>query len=286
VTARTKGVLCLVASAFGFAAMAMFVHLADLHGAYISSFQKSFFRNVVAALLAGGLFLRRRAEGPVSCPRAAWGTLLGRSVFGTLGIFGTFYALSHIPIGDAMALNKLAPFFTVIFSWLFLGERFGLRQFLCILVAFAGSLCVVKPGFGMVAPGPALGGLASGVCAGAAYAFVRKLGLMRVDGAAIVLFFSVFSCCAALPFLVFDWHPMTSAQLLILTGAGGAAAIGQFGVTAAYRFAPPREIAAFDYTNILFTALFGFLVFDQIPDLFSGLGFLLIAGSAILMRRV
>lgn len=281
-----KGALCLVASAFGFAVMGMCVRMTDDHGEAISAFQKSFFRNAVAFAIALALFLRagRRVsfgEGPAA---RRWMVLALRAVFGTAGIFGNFYALGKIDLGDAMMLNKLAPFFTVLFSWLFIKERLTLRQALCLVGAFVGAALVVKPGLGVMPLVPVLSGLAGGVCAGSAYACVRELGLLKMDGRFIVLFFSAFSCCASVPFLVFDYHPMTAAQVWILVGAGAGAAVGQFGVTAAYRYAQPRRIAVFDYTNILFAALLGYLAFGQVPDVFSWIGFALIAAMAFLMN--
>lgn len=283
-----KGILCLVVSAFGFALMGMFVRLTDNYGTAISAFQKSFFRNAVALFIAGGLFFQHRHQ-PVSYgegPRTRRATVLVlRAVFGTAGIFANFYALGKIDLGDAMMLNKLAPFFTVLFSWLFIKERLTVRQALCLGGALVGAALVAKPGLGARPLLPVLCGLSSGVCAGAAYACVRELGLLKMDGRFIVLFFSGFSCLASAPFLLFAYQPMTPAQFLILGGAGAGAAIGQFGVTAAYRFAEPRRIAVFDYTNILFSALLGFLVFGQVPDIFSWCGFALIITMAFLMRR-
>ncbi len=281
-----RGVICIIVSAFGFALMGMFVRMTDLHGDVISAFQKGFFRNIVAFAIAGALFLkggRRISFGEGSVPRR-WSVLLMRAAFGTLGIFGNFYAISKIDLADAMMLNKLAPFFTVLFSWLFIHERVSLRQALCLVGAFAGAMFVVKPGLGVVPVFPALCGLASGFFAGAAYACVHELGLLKVDGRFIVLFFSAFSCLASLPFLLFDFQPMTTAQVLILCGAGASAALGQFAITAAYRYAEPRRIAVFDYTNILFAAGLGYLAFGQVPDAFSWIGFVLIALMAVLIR--
>ena len=282
-----KGVLFLVMSAFGFALMGMFVHLADFHGGHVSAIQKSFFRNIVALVLAAALFIgrRRRADWPSARISAkAWTILVARAVFGTVGIFGNFYALSNMPVADALMLNKLAPFFTVVFSWLFIRERITFRQALCLAGAFAGATLVVKPGFGSAALMPALCGVAGGVGAGAAYTCLRELGLMKVDGAFIVLFFSAFSTLSAVPFLLFDFHPMTAAQTLILVGAGVAAALGQFAVTAAYRFAEARRIAAWDYTNILFGGILGFFAFGQVPDAWSVLGFFLILVMALALN--
>ena len=74
-------------------------------------------------------------------------------------------------------------------------------------------------------------------------------------------------------------------QLLMLFGAGAGAAVGQFGITWAYRFAEPRQIAVYDYSGIVFAALLGFVAFGQIPDLLSVLGFAVIIGMAIVLHR-
>lgn len=281
---RTKGILCIIASAFGFALMAFFVRLCDDCGGPVSSFQKSLFRNLIALFIAAAVYFRSRraaeAEGflPVSeLPLKAWLLLLGRSASGVFGIFGNFYALSIIPIGEAMTLNKTAPFFTVLFSWLVLRERAGARRLFWLVAAFAGAMLVMKPGFQGEATFATVCALGGGLGAGVAYTCVRELGLMKVEGSFVVLFFSAFSTLASLPFMaVMGADSMTPMQVLVMLGAGVGAAIGQFGVTAAYRFAAPREVAVFDYTNVIFTSLFGFAFFSQVPDLLSVAGFCLI----------
>ena len=287
---RNKGILCIVASAFGFALMALFVRLCDDFGGSVSCFQKGFFRNVIALAIAVAVFVRGDhhpsfiIHAPSSIIHHPILPLVLRSVFGTVGIFANFYALSRIPIGEAMTLNKTAPFFTVFFSWLLLGEKVSRRQTLCLVFAFVGAMLVMKPGFGGEDIFASALALAGGLGAGLAYVCVHQLGRMKVDGALIVLFFSAFSCLASLPFVVADYSPMTWSQIAILLGAGVGAAIGQFGVTAAYRYAEPRSIAAFDYTNVIFTALFGFAFFAQVPDLLSVAGFVVILLAALRLR--
>jgi drug/metabolite transporter (DMT)-like permease len=286
---RTKGILSIIASAFGFALMAFFVRLCDNFGGEISSFQKSFFRNVIALAIAAIVFAKERrgaGERPIlpNTPKSR-GALVMRSVFGLVGIFANFYALSKIPIGEAMTLNKTAPFFTVFFSWLLLGERVTLRQLGYLLLAFSGAMLVMKPGFRGAETFASICALIGGLGAGIAYVCVHMLGREKVNSAFIVLFFSAFSCLGSLPFMVFDYHPMTFLQVLVLLGAGAGAAIGQFGVTAAYRFAEPRSIALYDYTSIVFTAAFGFFFFAQVPDVVSVAGFLVILFAAFRMRR-
>ena len=112
---------------------------------------------------------------------------------------------------------------------------------------------------------------------------VRKLGSLGVKGPFVVFFFSGFSCITTLPFLIINFEPMTWVQLLMLLGAGLAAAGGQFSITAAYYYAPAREISVYDYSQIIFSALLGFILFDQIPDALSFLGYVIIIGVAIVM---
>ena len=179
--------------------MAMFVRLADFCGEErLPSVQKAFFRNLVAVLIAGWAFFRHPSsvgrKSPFPMEGRTWRDLLLRCVFGSIGIFANFYALTHIPVADAMALNKTAPFFTLLMSWIILGQRMTLCQLLCVLGAFAGAMFVIKPGVGVFS-GPALIGLASGLSAGAAYAYLHKLGKAGVDGAFLIFFFFCLFLC-------------------------------------------------------------------------------------------
>ena len=285
---RTKGILAITASAFGFALMALFVRLCDDWGAPVNSFQKSFFRNLVALAIAGVVWGKARAGQCQSRRPRRYGVLqLGllvlRATLGTIGIFANFYALSHITIAEGQTLNKTAPFFTVLFAWLFLGEKTTRREIVPILLAFLGVILIAKPGFAGAAAFPLAMGLLGGVCAGGAYACVRGLRRQDVDPALIILFFSAFSCLASVPFMIAGFDPMTWQQVVILLGTGAAAALGQFGITLAYGYAAPREVAVFDYSNILFTAAFGFIFFAQVPDVWSVLGFVAILVAAFRM---
>ena len=282
-----KGIACIIVSAFGFSMMSVLVRFADVCGGEpLPAVQKALFRNFVAALIAGWAFFRKHPRrGGMNLPVGAkgWCDLLFRCVFGTIGIVANFHALAYIPVGDAMALNKTAPFFTLVMGWILLGQRMTARQTLCVAGAFAGAIAVIKPGSG-VFTGPALTGLLGGFGAGAAYAFLHKLGKAGVDGAFIIFFFSVFSCFACVPFIVFSAVPMTLAQTAVLLAAGACAALGQFGITWGYRFAEPRQIAVYDYTGIIFASLLGFFAFAQVPDMFSIAGFAVIIVMGLLLH--
>lgn len=113
-------------------------------------------------------------------------------------------------------LNKMSPFFAILFGILILKERINLFQGLCVVAAFIGTLFVIKPTPSNLACFPALIGLLGGLGAGIAYTCVRALGMKGVKGSFIVFFFSAFSCVVTLPYLIFRYHPMTLQQLGIL----------------------------------------------------------------------
>lgn len=272
------GIIYIIFSAFCFSLMNTCVQLAG----DVPFIQKSFFRNFVALICAVFIMIKQgiswKPQHNENIP-----FLIIRAVCGTIGIFGNFYALGHLLLADASMLNKMSPFFAVVFSFIFLKEKMTLFQVFAVIISFTGSLFIIKPTFTNIALFPALAGLIGGMGAGAAYTTVRVLGKRGEKGAYIVFFFSAFSCIVVLPYLIFNFCPMTTFQLLVLIGAGIAAAGGQFSITAAYCHAPAREISIFDYTQIIFASALGFLLFGQIPDVWSVLGYVIICGTAVAM---
>lgn len=275
---KQKGIILIILSAFCFALMNMFVRLAG----DLPSVQKSFFRNLVAFAFAGIILLREK-QTKQSLSKSAWGYLFLRALFGTLGILCNFYAVDKLVLADASILNKMSPFFAILCSCFVLKEKITPARLCIVLGAFVGSLFVIKPLFQNTALVPALVGLLGGFGAGVAYTMVRKLGTLGVKGPFIVFFFSAFSCLVTLPYLIFDYHPMTSVQILCLLLAGLAATGGQFTITAAYIYAPAREISVYDYSQIIFSSLLGLFIFQQVPDGWSILGYVLIVGAAVWM---
>lgn len=272
-----KGIILIVLSAFFFAFMNMFVRLSG----DLPSVQKSFFRNFVAFFFAGAVLIKEKKS--VRIPKNAILPLLCRSGFGTIGILCNFYAIDHLPLADASILNKMSPFFAILFSIFLLKEKIKPLQMLIVTGAFVGALCVIKPSFANTATIPALLGLCGGMCAGLAYTLVRMLGQRGVKGAVIVCFFSGFSCVVTLPYLIFNFTPMSMLQLAFLLLAGLSAAGGQFTITSAYCFAPAKDVSVYDYSQIIFSASLGFFVFGDIPDWLSWLGYAIICSMAILM---
>lgn len=272
-----KGILCILASAFFFALMNLCVRLSG----DLPSIQKSFFRNFVAFFFALA-FMHRKKIG-FSGKSSNIVPLILRSVFGTAGILCNFYAVDHLVLADASMLNKMSPFFAIIFSYIILKEKVSPFQAMAVGGAFLGSLLIIKPTVVGMELFPALLGFLGGISAGAAYTMVRYLSERGEKGPFIVCFFSGFSCLITLPFLIVFYHPMTVWQLVILLLAGLSAAGGQFSITAAYSYAPAREISVYDYSQIIFSAILGYCMFGQIPDVLSWMGYLVICSMAVIM---
>lgn len=225
--------------------MSMFVKLAG----DLPSFEKAFFRNFVALIFIVILMLRSHTSFLPA--RRNLPALFGRCFFGTLGLLCNFYAISKLNLPDANMLNKLSPFFAIVFSIFLLREKPNLVQVLGVLVAFGGSVCIIKPSFDNPQALPALAGALGGLGAGAAYTFVRYLGARGENGSRIVFYFSAFSCLVCLPLLLLDYEPLSARQLVYLLLAGAFACVGQLGITKAYVCAPAKEISVYDYTQVL-----------------------------------
>ena len=272
---RTLGILCILCAAFCFSLMSLFVRLAG----NIPTMQKIFFRNLVAAI-AAFVILAREGQG-FRIHKGCLGGHLARSITGMLGMVANFWAIDHIGMADANMLNKLSPFFAILFSIFLLREKPNLVQVLGVLVAFGGSVCIIKPSFANPQMLPALAGVLGGLGAGAAYTFVRYLGARGENGSRIVFYFSAFSCIVCVPFVALDYAPMSLLQLVYLLLAGAFACVGQLGITKAYVCAPAKEISVYDYTQVLFAAALGFFVFGDVPDWLSVLGYVLICGAGV-----
>ena len=275
---RTKGILLLILSAFFFACMNMFVKLS---GDELPVFQKVFFRNAMASVIAFIVLLKNKAPLRPTV-KGSWKFLVLRTLFGLTGVVCNYYALETLVLSDASILNKMSPFFAVIFSFIFIHERPKLYQWLILGGALFGTVFVIKPSFANAAFIPALVGFLGGVCAGAAYGCVRKLGLMGESNPYIVFFFSTASTLIVTPIMIAGYVPMAALQWVYLLSAGVSAALAQFSITAAYTYAPAKEISVYDFSQIIFASLMSLIVFQQVPDLWSVVGYVIIISMAIL----
>lgn len=274
---KQLGVLYILCSGFFFASVMLFIKLAGP----LPTMQKALFRNIIALGIA--LIILGTTKTPFRWKKQDFPILFLRGLAGTIGLVANFYAVDHLILSDATILNKLAPFFVIIFSLIFLKEKVTIVQMLLVVGAFLGASLVVKPSFSNRELFPYLIGILGGLGAGAAYTCVRVLGNRMVPAPVIVAFFSLFSTLVILPFVIVEHQSMQASQILFLLLAGISAAGGQFSITKAYSYAPAKEISVYDYTQILFASLLSIFFFSEYPDATSIGGYIIVTGMAILM---
>ncbi|TDO73010.1 putative membrane protein [Halanaerobium saccharolyticum] len=273
---RKKGITYILLSSLFFALMAATVkYLGDMPTA-----EKIFFRNLVGIFVAFSLVKKSGSSLTGNNKKL----LILRSIFGVLGIAAYFYALANIKLSDAVILNKMSPFFVMVFAALFLKEKITKKQLIALVTAALGAILVIRPGFDSNII-PALIALMSSLFAGIAYTIVRQL--RKTDSAATVVFyFSLFSTLAMIPFLLSGSFIIpTAIQAAALLALGLFAAAAQLFMTNAYRHAEAGELSIYTYANIVFSSILGLLLFQEIPDLFSVLGAVLIISAGYLNYR-
>ncbi len=270
-----KGIACIFLAGIGFSLMTFFVRLSG----DLPTMQKTFFRNFVALIIATISLLKTQEKFYIK--RASFKDIFWRCAFGTSGMICNFYAIDHLEIADANMLNKMSPFYAVLLSIPLLKEKPNYVDIISTVVAFIGAMFIVRPSGNNISLIPSLIGLYGGIGAGAAYVFVRRLGRIKERTSVIVFCFSAFSCLVTLPFLLIDYHAMSFRQIGCLLLAGSCAALGQFSITSAYKYAPAKELSVFDYIQVIFATLWGLIFLHELPHRLSFVGYFIIIATSI-----
>ena len=274
-----KGILCIIIAGFGFALMSLFVKLSG----DLPSIQKGFFRNIIAVFISSIPLIKHWKVINIPRNNTGWLVLISRSVFGTIGLVLNFYAISHISLADSSIIQKLSPFIIIILSYIFFKEEMTRFQVFSIIIAFIGITLIIKPSANNIISMGALAALLGALCVGIAYTCVRYLGTHNISGEFIIFFFSSLSSLMLLPYLILDYRTMTYYQLSMLLLAGISATIGQYGVTFAYKFAAAKNISVFDYSQVLFSGIFGYMFFGEFPDFQSLIGYIIVISVGIVL---
>ena len=274
-----KGIFCIIIAGFGFALMSLFVKLSG----DLPSMQKGFFRNIIAVFISSIPLIKHWKVINIPRNNTGWLVLISRSVFGTIGLVLNFYAISHISLADSSIIQKLSPFIIIILSYIFFKEEMTRFQVFSIIIAFIGITLIIKPSGNNIISMGALAALLGALCAGIAYTCVRYLGTHNISGEFIIFFFSSLSSLMLLPYLILDYRTMTYYQLSMLLLAGISATIGQYGVTFAYKFAAAKNISVFDYSQVLFSGIFGYMFFGEFPDFQSLIGYIIVISVGVVL---
>jgi drug/metabolite transporter (DMT)-like permease len=285
-----KGVLYMLFASLMFAVMGAFAKLASGH---MPSVEVVFFRNVFGVALIGYAILK----SPMTHKGGRPFLLFFRGFMGFAALLAFFYNIAHIPLGDAMTFSKTSPIFTAIFAWLFLKERLSASAWLAVFIGFVGIVMITKP-TGIVFSKTDWLGIFSGVGAALAYTSVRELK-QYYDTRAIVLSFMAVGTAGPLLLMVltpylpagaFDFMTGTfvwpSGEVWAYVAAMGLfATLAQVYMTKAYGETNAGIVGAVSYANIVFSIGIGLMLGDDLPDLLTTFGIILIIFSGIAVAR-
>jgi len=273
VSTRLLGILSMSAGALAFALMAAFmkVALTDL-----PSFEVVLFRGAIGWLLLVGFDVVRHGgiRRGVDTRRLFW-----RSLFGFAGIATYVWAIAHIDLGVASALNQSSPVFAALLSIVFLGERPPAAVPLLIVAACFGALLIVAPDLQGV-NWNALVGLISGITAAAAYVLVREL--RHTDPPAVIIrWFCFWSALLSVPFIPWQgWTWPSGNQWSALAAMGVFGLLGQLGMTFAYRLEQASIVSPFMYISVVASLALGWLVWNEWPGPSALAGCILVVVSS------
>ncbi len=272
-----RAVVAIILATLSFSMVGVTVRLAG----DMPVLEKVLFRSLVSLIAMGAVAMRYR-ENPFAHGRLI-PMLILRGIFGTAAMILYFFAIAHLTLADATILNKLSPFFVTIFAVVFLKERLAKHLIPALLLAFAGALLVLKPQLDYRAL-PAIGGLVSAMCSGAAYTVVRSLR-GKLPPYTIVFWFSLVSVATAIVPTAMGYVRPDPLQWLALLGAGVFATTGQFTLTYAYHQAQASRLSIYNYAHVVFAGIFALMLWGEIPDALSLAGIALIIGAAVWNHR-
>lgn len=203
-----------------------------------------------------------------------------RGVMAALSATCFIFAVAHVPLADAVAVSFVAPFMVTVLGALLLGEPVGIRRWAAVAVGFVGMLIVVRPGAGVFHPAILLVVLAASAFAGRQI-ISRRLGSR--DRTETTLAYTALTAAALLTVpLPFVWRtPLAAGDLALMAGLALLAGCGEFLVIRALEIAQAVVVAPTHYSLILFGTFWGFVIFGQLPDLWTGVGALVISASGL-----
>jgi len=268
--------------------------VAKILGDDLSALEIVFFRNLFGVVL----ILTALRITPSSHQGGELKLLILRGLFGFSAMLLFFYTITTIPLAEAVTLNKTSPLFVAILAFFLLGERLDFKGVFSLLIGFFGVVLITKP-FGMEVGLPHLLGLIGGFLAAAAYTTIGKikdiydsrvivLSFMGTGVVVPLLLFAIahFYAPENLDFLLSPFiMPTTSKSWLLLVLMAITATLSQWLLTKAYSSGKAGIVGIVSYIIIPFSLFFGVMLGDNIPDLPTMIGIVLIIIAGLMVRK-
>jgi drug/metabolite transporter (DMT)-like permease len=202
-----------------------------------------------------------------------------RVVCSTVSMIAAYYAITHLPLATAVSLNFTRPLFMIILGILVLHEKVRWRRGLATVIGFAGVVIMLGPSELAFEPA-ALAALFGAAAVSGALAVIRQQAAIEGPMTLFAWFTTGTTLLALFPALL-DWKSPTNEEWAYLTFIGLASSIGQFLLIKGFTYGEATVMNPIDYSQIIMAAIFGYLVFGEIPDIWTGLGAAVIVSSTI-----
>lgn len=267
----------MIVGSVAFAGMNVVIRYAstDMH-----TYQLVFFRNLFG-LLWMAPWLMNYGMAALRTGRIMF--YVFRSSLGLVGMYGSFYAVTHMSMADATALSFTAPLFATVGAVMFLGEKIRLRRTVATLVGFIGVLIILRPGPETLNP-VAIIALIGSAAGAASIIVVRSLSKTEPPNA-IVVYMVLFLAPISLPAAIWVWVWPSWFDVGLMVILGGLGTLGHLAVTRAYAMAEATAVLPYDYLRLPVVAAAGVVAFSELPDQWTFLGAGVIAISSIYIAR-
>ncbi|MCZ6859063.1 MAG: DMT family transporter [Alphaproteobacteria bacterium] len=276
------GALWMTAAMTSFTVMVVLIRIISDR---LTAFDVAFYRALVGIaltlpfLLRGGL-----GEGLILLKTTRYGLYVARGLFTYLALVAYVYAVGHMILVDAIALNSTIPLFTVVLATLVLREKVGPRRWLATMAGFTGALIILRPGLVEIGL-PAILALASAACYGVTGIVVKILS--RTEPAVRIVFYTnlLLALFAIGPALIFG-NPPGWGEALPLLGIGATANFAHFCMIRAFSAADASFVAPFDFVRLILVTFAGYFLFGETSSPWVWVGAVVIFASAIIITRI
>ena len=271
--ANVQGAIWLVSGGFIFTSTSVMIRLLS---AEIESVQTAFFRAVISVIL----LLPMIAAGRVKPWRSK--RIVGhfwRTAMGTGSMVLGFYAVSMLPLADATAIAFSQPLFSVVVAALVLGEKVRWRRWSATVIGFAGVLIMVRPGEGSLQLG-ALVALANAAAVSISILLVRRLSDSETP-LMILTQFAIFSTILLTVPAILVWRWPDFWGWVLAVGIALSATVGQYFWVQAFKAGEMSAVAPFEYMRLPFAVFVGWLIWGEMPVIWTYVGASIVIGSAL-----
>lgn len=276
----------LKAVGFALASFALFAThdaLIKFLGGSYAAFQILFFSVLFGFPLATVMLMRDRISGTLR-PIHPWWVAARTGSAVTAGV-SAFYAFSVLPLAQVYAFIFASPLLVTVLSIPVLGERVGIHRWVAVVLGLTGVLIVLRPGSEAISPGHVAGLVAA---LGSALTAVITRKISAEERTAVLMLYPMVANCVlmaiALPFV---YRPMPVGDLGLLAVLSSLGFAGGLCMISAYRLGDAAIVAPMHYSQIVWAAIFGALIFNEYPDRYTwiGVGFIIAAGVYVVLRE-